>query len=293
MRTAVLGTGIMGAAIARNLARAGISTTAWNRTRERAEPLAEDGIRIAESAAAAVEDAEVAVTMLPDAAAVRAVVAGEGGALAAMPDGAVWMQTSTVGIAGTEEFIRLAAERGIEFLDAPVLGTKQPAEAGGLIVLVSGSDAGRDRCGPILDAIGSRTVWLGEAGAGTRMKLVVNNWLLALTTGLAETISLAEALGIDPAGFLDVIEGGPVGAPYARIKGEMMAAGEFPPSFPLYLAAKDARLVLKAADEQGLELELTRAVVARFEQAMELEARDEDLAAVYRAVIEARSAKRR
>ncbi len=293
MRTAVLGTGIMGAAIARNLARAGISTTAWNRTRERAEPLAEDGIRIAESAAAAVEDAEVAVTMLPDAAAVRGVVAGEGGALAAMPDGAVWMQTSTVGIAGTEEFIRLAAERGIEFLDAPVLGTKQPAEAGGLIVLVSGSDAGRDRCGPILDAIGSRTEWLGEGGAGTRMKLVVNNWLLALTTGLAETISLAEALGIDPAGFLDVIEGGPVGAPYARIKGEMMAAGEFPPSFPLYLAAKDARLVLKAADEQGLELELTRAVVARFEQAMELEARDEDLAAVYRAVIEARSAKRR
>jgi 3-hydroxyisobutyrate dehydrogenase len=280
---AVLGTGIMGAPMAGNLARAGLDVFAWNRTRAKAEPLAAEGVAIAESPAEAVATVEAVLTMLTDVDTVREVMV-DGGALNEVPADAVWVQASTVGIAGTEELMSLAQAREIAFLDAPVLGTKAPAEAGELVVLASGEEPDRARAGPLFDAIGSRTVWLGSAGAGTRAKLVVNNWVLGLTASLAETVALAEALDIDPARFLEVIEGGPTCAPYARIKGEMMIGRAFAPSFPLALAAKDARLVLEAAERDGLELAVADAVARRFAEAIELGAGDEDMAAVYRAI---------
>lgn len=279
---AVLGTGIMGAPIARNLARAGLDVFAWNRTRAKAEPLAAEGVAIAETPAEAVATVEAVLTMLTDADTVRRVMAD--GALNEIPADAVWVQASTVGIAGTEALMSLAHERQIAFLDAPVLGTKAPAEAGELVVLASGEEPDRARAAPLFEAIGSRTVWLGAAGAGTRAKLVVNNWVLGLTASLAETIALAEALDVDPATFLEMIEGGPTGMPYARIKGEMMIGRTFAPSFPLALAAKDARLVLDAAERDGLELAVADAVARRFADAIELGAGDEDMAAIYRAI---------
>src|SRR5215210_1293535 len=218
---AVLGTGIMGSAMARNLVRAGIETRAWNRTGAKAEPLADEGVEVADSAAAAVKGADAALTMLADVDAVRPVMTGEGGALAAMPDGTVWLQMSTIGLAGTEELMGAASERGVDFVDAPVLGTRQPAEEGKLIVLASGRDPVLERCEPVFDAVGARTVGLGEAGNGTRMKLVLNNWLLSLTVGLAETIALAERLGVDPSTFLEIIKDSPMGVPYAELKGRM------------------------------------------------------------------------
>src|SRR5436190_8141563 len=170
---AVVGTGIMGAAMARNLARAGFRTRAWNRTREKAEPLADDGVEIADSAAEAIEGADAVITMLADAPAVREVTIGAGGSLAAFPADAVWLQMSTIGVAGTEELANAGAERGIAFVDAPVLGTRQPAEAGELIVLASGPDDALDRSEPVFDVVGARTFRLGKAGMGTRMKLVL------------------------------------------------------------------------------------------------------------------------
>jgi 3-hydroxyisobutyrate dehydrogenase len=285
-RVAVLGTGIMGSAMARNLAKAGFEVRAWNRTRDKAAPLAEDGIEVADSAADAVDGADAVITMLADADAVREVTLGDGGVLAALPPEAVWIQTSTIGVAATEELASGATARDVAFVDAPVLGTKQPAEAGELLVLASGPDRALDRSQPVFDAVGVRTLRLGPVGTGTRLKLVLNSWLLAITAGLAETIALAERLEVDPRRFLEAIEGGPVGVPYAKLKGEMMISGEFPPAFPLYLAAKDARIVLEAADAASAEMPLAQAIERRFGEAIRKGHGDEDMAAVYQAAAE-------
>lgn len=278
---AVLGTGIMGAAMARNLLSAGMDVRVWNRTREKAEPLREDGAMVAESPSEAADSAGVLLTMLSDADAVERVV--EEGTFAALSDGGVWVQTSTVGIEGNERLAEIAASSGVAYVDAPVLGTKQPAEQGQLVVLASGPEKVRERCGPLFDAIGSKTLWLGEAGAGTRLKLVVNNWIVGLLGVLAETVALARGVGVDPARFLEVIEGGPLSLPYAQIKGKMMIEESFPTSFSMDLARKDAALVLDAAGAEGLRLAIAEAVAARFDEAIGAGHGEEDMAAVYHA----------
>jgi 3-hydroxyisobutyrate dehydrogenase len=280
MRVAVLGTGTMGAPMARNLAAAGLEVTAWNRSRERAEPLAGDGVAVAATPQEAVAGADVVVTMLADGAAVEAVV----GDLALLDDGVVWAQMSTVGIEATERLVARAAEAGVPIVDAPVLGTKAPAEQGRLTVIAAGPAQARERCAPVFDAVGARTVALGdEPGAATRMKLVLNAWLLALVEGLSESIALAEGLGVDPAAFLDIIDGGPLGPPYAKMKGTMMIERAYEPSFTLALAAKDAGLALDAAAAQGLELPALRATLGQLEKAVEQGHGDADMAAAVEA----------
>jgi 3-hydroxyisobutyrate dehydrogenase len=260
MRVALLGTGIMGAGMARNLLGAGHEVAAWNRTRERAEPLGSDGASVVDSPAAALEGADVLVTMLADGAAVRSAV--DGLALDAVP----WAQMSTIGVDETEE---LAASSG-SFVDAPVLGSRPQADAGELTVLASGPAEARERLAPVFEAIAARVVDLGDAAsAGTRMKLVLNHWVVALVEGLAETVLLAEGLGVDPRKFLDIIDGSPMGPPYARLKGTQMIERSYDPNFPLELALKDARLIGSAASEAGLDLPLVRLVEQRFGAAVE------------------------
>ena len=279
---AVLGTGIMGAAMARNLLEAGMEVRVWNRTREKAEPLAADGAEVAETPTGAAEGADFLITMLSDTGAVEEAVGGD--VLAALAGGGVWLQMSTVGTEGCARLEELAAGRGVAYVDAPVLGTKEPAEQGALIVLASGPEEVREKIRPVFDAVGSKTFWLGPAGAGSRLKLVVNNWIVGLLGVLAETMALAEATGVDPARFLKVIEGGPLDLPYAQIKGKMMIDDEFPTSFSLKHARKDAVLVLEAAGEEDLRLPVAGAVTAHFDEALDAGHGEEDLAAVYRAV---------
>jgi 3-hydroxyisobutyrate dehydrogenase len=279
MRVAVLGTGIMGAPIARNLRAAGFDVHAWNRSPEKAEALADAGIVPADAIADAADGADVVITMLSDGDAVEA-VAGE--ALEAMDD-AVLLQMSTIGIEATARLAERAAQAGVPFVDAPVLGTKAPAEQGKLIVLASGPEDVRERVDPIFAAIGAKTLWLGEAGRGSRLKLVINTWLLALTEGLAEAIALAEALDVDPQTFLDAIDGGPMGAPYANMKGKLMIERDFPPSFPLELALKDARLALAAAEQQGLRLGALAAIAEQMARAVEAGHGKDDMAATIQA----------
>jgi 3-hydroxyisobutyrate dehydrogenase len=281
LSVAVLGTGIMGGPIAHNIAAAGLETRAWNRTREKAEPLAEAGVKVADTPAAAVDGADVVLTMLADGPAVESVMT-EGGALDAMRDDGIWMQSSTVGIEATERLAKLADERGVTYVDAPLLGTKAPAEQGQLTVLASGSDAALDRLTPVFDAIGSKTIRVGEVGAGTRLKLVVNNWLLSLVVNLAESIAFAEQIGVDPKLFLEAIDG-PVGSPYAQLKGPMMIDQDFSTAFPLKWALKDLELVLDAADRHDTDLRLADAAVGNFRKAAEQGHGDEDMSAVYNA----------
>ena len=280
-RVAVLGTGIMGAAMARNLLSDGMEVRAWNRSREKAEPLREDGAEVADSPADAARGADFLLTMLADVDAIEEAVAGD--VLPALTEGGVWLQMSTVGEDGTKRLAETANERGVDFVDAPVLGTRQPAEKGQLVVLASGPEEVRERSQEIFDVVGSKTVWLGEAGAGSRLKLVVNNWIVGLLGVLAETVALARSTGVDPARFLETIEGGPLGLPYAQLKGNMMIEEDFPTSFSARLARKDAGLVLGTAEANDLEMPIARAVAARFDEAIQAGHGEQDMAAIYRA----------
>jgi len=218
---AVLGTGTIGLPVARNLARAGFPVRAWNRTCEKALPLEGDGVTVVNSPTEAVVDADAVITLLADGRAVEDVMDAQGGAASAS-DGAIWIQSSTVGLAATERVAEIASGHGLVFVDAPVLGTREPAEKGELVVFASGPEEARQRCEPIFDVVGKATRWVGEAGAGTRLKLVVNTWLLAVVEGAAEAISLARALELDPHEFLDTVSGGPLDTPYLQLKGKVM-----------------------------------------------------------------------
>jgi 3-hydroxyisobutyrate dehydrogenase len=258
MRITFLGTGIMGAPMARHLARAGHDVTVYNRTIDKARGLAEHGARVAEDPAAAATDAEVVVTMLTDGEAVEEVMIE---AASAAREGAIWWQASTVGVSGTEALVALAEDHGLTLVDAPVLGTKGPAEAGELVVLASGPKAAVQTLTPLFDAVGSKTLFFREEpGRATKFKLVMNHWVLALTNAIAETIAFAEGVDINPSCFLDTIEGGALDVGYAHLKGPGMIAGDLPVAFPLKHALKDADLILEAGDRHALDLVLAQAV---------------------------------
>jgi 3-hydroxyisobutyrate dehydrogenase len=278
---AVLGTGSMGAPIARNLLAAGFPVSVWNRTAARAAPLVDDGARQAPSPADAARGADVVLTMLADGAAVEGAMRGAGGALEAMRPGSVWIQMATVGVDWIGRLIGLAAEHDAEFVDAPVSGSDGPAREAQLIVLASGPDRARARVQSIFDAIGRETLWLGPAGQGTRMKLVLNNWLVAQVEAVAETVALSEALGLDPNLFPEAIEGAPLGSPYAVAKARAMILRDFSPGFALRLAFKDAGLALDAAQELGLSLPLTAALAPRWRQAMADGHANDDVSSVF------------
>ena len=261
---AVLGTGTMGAGMVTSLRRAGLEVRAWNRDPAKARALTGTGARAVDDPGAAVDGADVAVTMLLDADAVLDVVRQ-----ATPAAGTTWLQCSTVGVEGADRTVALARELGLVLVDCPVLGTREPAEKGALTLLASGPDDAREPLAPVLDAIGARTLWLGEAGAGSRLKLAVNSWLFMLTAGAAQAIALTRALGLDPRLFLDAIDGGPVDARYAHLKGALMIAGDFPPSFGLTGAAKDARLIRTALRDTGVADRLTAAVLETMEAAAE------------------------
>jgi 3-hydroxyisobutyrate dehydrogenase len=287
MRTetiAVLGAGgTMGFPIARNIARAGMRVRAWNRSQDKAEPLAEDGAYMAASPADAARGAGIVITMLADEDAVIGAMDGPDGALPVMagsPPHAIWLQMSTIGESATQRCAQLANRAGVGFVDAPVLGTRQPAEERKLVILGSGPEEARPRLQPVFDAIGHRTIWAGEAGAGSRLKLVTNSWVLAVVEAGAETIALAEGLGLDPSLFFRAIGGGALDLPYLRTKGKAMADGDFTPAFRLTLAAKDAALVRSAAEAHGLDLPVLDAIAQRLAEGAK-EHGEKDFSATY------------
>jgi len=252
---AVLGTGIMGSAMARRLAAAGLRTTVWDRSPQATEPLAAAGALIAASPRDAVADAGVVITMLPTAEVVEQVIFA-GGVTEALTEGAVWAQMGTIGVEATLGIAgRLGQHRpDVLFVDAPVSGSKGPAETGQLLILASGPASAQPVTGPAFAAIGRKTVWLGVAGQGSRMKLVVNAYMSTLIEGVAEALELASRLGIDSAGLAEAIEGGPLDAPIADAKLHKMQSGDFAPEFPLQWALKDVDLAIAAAGNDQLPL---------------------------------------
>jgi 3-hydroxyisobutyrate dehydrogenase len=276
MQVAVLGTGIMGAGMARSLLRAGHDVRVWNRTAARAQPLADDGATVAGTAAAAVEGAGVVLVMLWDTAAVLEVL---GAAAGAAPD-AVWLQGSTVGPNGMRTIA--AAHPDLRLVDAPVLGTKGPAEQGTLVALLSGDRALVDAAGPALAAVSARSVYAGpELGQASALKLVANAWVATMNAAIGQSTALAEGLGLDPALFLEAVRDGAMDAPYLHLKAELIAKGDFPASFALDGALKDVELIQAAARGASVADDLLSALAAVYARAVEAGHGDEDMAAVY------------
>ncbi len=282
LTVSVLGTGIMGAAMARNLARAGHTVRAWNRSPDKARPLTEDGVTVADSPAEAVRGADVVLTMVYDGPAALDVMrqAADG-----LRPGLAWVQSTTAGVEAISDLAAFARERDLVFFDAPVLGTRQPAEAGQLLVLAAGPVDGRDTVTPVFDAVGARTVWTGEDGAegsATRLKLVANSWVLSVTNAAGEVLALAKALGVDPQAFFDAIDGGPLDMGYLRAKSALILEDRLSPAqFAVSTAAKDARLIVEAGERGGVRLDVATASADRFERATAQGHGDEDMAAAY------------
>src|SRR5580693_2572533 len=277
---AFLGTGRMGGPMAANLARAGFEVRVWDRTVSHAADLVKDGATAAASPAEAVKGAGILITMLADGPATEEAWHGPDGLLAAGP-GLIWVQMATVGIEWTQRFANTAARYGVSFFDAPVSGSRGPAQAGELTILASGPHWLRESVAPVFAALGRATTWLGPAGNGTRAKLVLNNWLADLAETTAETLSFARGLGVDPAAIVDLLESPSLGSPYAVQKARAMLAGAFTPAFALKHALKDAELAAQAAQASGTELTLTSALLPRWRRAVAAGHADDDVAAIY------------
>lgn len=278
MRVAMLGTGIMGAAMARSLAREGHEVVAWNRTPEKARDLGE-GIDAAASVAEAVTGADAVVTMLFDTDSVLA-VAGEV-AEALGPD-AVWLQSSTVGPDGMRRIASAAGSVSDRLLDAPVLGTRKPAEDGTLVLLVSGAKTAREAATPVCEAVGSRVVTVAdEVGPASALKLACNSWVATINAATGQAIALAEGQGVDPALFLEAIAGGPVDTPYAQMKGGLMRSRDWDtPAFAVDGVRKDVGLMLEAAGSAGVTSSLLTALLGLYDDASSRGHGGADMAAV-------------
>jgi 3-hydroxyisobutyrate dehydrogenase len=279
-----VGTGIMGAPMAQHLAEKGFRLRVYNRTPEKAMTLAQYGADVVKTPADAASGADVLVTMVSDAGALRTVMEGPDGALSALASGALWIQCATVGLEGLEDCARWTRTHGARWVDAPVLGTRGPAEAGKLTVLASGPDAARDEANAVFRAFSQRILWVGDAGAGTRLKLVANAWVLGVNGALAEVMGLAEVLGVPKGQFLDAISGGPLDCGYAHAKGRLIQNDSFPASFPLKHALKDVRLIATAGSGHGARLDGIDGIGRALARAAEDGLGDEDMAAVFRAV---------
>jgi 3-hydroxyisobutyrate dehydrogenase len=278
---AVLGTGTMGAAMAVNIARAGMGLRVWNRDRELAQPLADAGAVVADSPAGACRGADVVITPLANEKVVASVVDQ---ARAGLARETVWVQCCTVSREGTARLADLATQLSVAFVEAPLLGTREPAVAGTLTVLAATANpAVRDQVAPVFDAIGDRTLWLDEVGQASSLKLAYNAWVLATVEGVAESLTLAESLGVNPRLVVDAIHGSGVDSRYVQTKAPKMIADDLDdPSFPLEAAAKDAVLITDAARAAGLHLGIAETVRQRLESAVAHGLGRDDVAATFR-----------
>jgi len=278
---AVLGIGAMGHGMATSALRAGLPTIVWNREPAATRDLAGLGADVAATAADAARGAAIVVTMVTDTDAVVS-IAGEQGMLAALAPGAIWAQMSTIGVAGIERVAAMvAAERpDVVLLDAPVSGSRDPAEQGQLTIFASGPQQARPRVAGLFDALGQRTVWVGPVGAGSRLKLVNNTLVAFAAEGVATAVALAGRLGLATETVTEAVGGGPLVSPWQAAKLARIARGEFSAQFALSLALKDVRLALQAAEGGGLAA--LGCLAEEWQQAVDAGLGDQDLTVVTR-----------
>ena len=284
-RVGLLGTGLMGTAMAHRLLNQGVAVIAWDREVDHVQPLAERGAEVASTAGEVVSGAQAVITMLPTADVVLAVVEP---LLDEWPEETIWLQMSSVGAAEADRLVKVATAHGVTLFDAPVSGSTHPAEEGQLTILASGPDAARGEVDPVFEALGSRVQWVGEAGMGSRLKLAANHWMIAMVAALAETMHLCELMGLEEQQFITLLDGGPLGSSYGVEKLGEMRRHDYPAGFPVRLALKDLKLVREVAESSGIELPVLDVVLERMGD-IENSHADDDLAAVYELKLPARA----
>jgi 3-hydroxyisobutyrate dehydrogenase len=282
-RVGLLGVGLMGSAMAHRLLHEGFQVIAWDRDSSHVQDLGERGVEVAGSAADVVRGADVVITMLPTADIVLSVVEP---VLSEWPQDTIWLQMSSVGAAESDRLAEAAAAHGVTFLDAPVSGSTQPAEEGKLTILASGPESARAKAEPVLEALGSRVQWVGEAGMGSRLKLAANHWMITSVATLAETVHLCELMGLEQQQLVELLDGGPLGSPYVMQKLAEMSRHQYPAGFPVRLAVKDLELAREVAEDRHVEAPLLDTALERMRRASAGHA-DEDVAAVYEVGLDA------
>jgi 3-hydroxyisobutyrate dehydrogenase len=280
---AVLGLGAMGHGMATSALRAGIPTIVWNRAPEATRDLAGLGAEVAATVADAARRAAIVVTMVTDTDAVLSIALDQG-MLAALAPGAIWVQMSTIGVAGIDRVAALVdAERpDVMLLDAPVSGSKDPAAQGQLTIFASGPDGARSRVAPLFDALGRRTIWVGPVGAGSRLKVVNNTWLAFEAEAVAASVALAHRLGLETGTVVDALGGSPLVSAWQAAKLQRIAEGEFSAQFALSLALKDVRLALQAAGDDGFAV--LACLAEEWQRVVDDGLGDQDLTVVTRAL---------
>ena len=273
----------MGSAFARRLLGAGMQVSVWDRTPAVAARLAEAGAVVAAIPEEAVRDAGVVITMLPTAEVILDLVKP---LLNDWPEDTIWLQMSTIGADGTERAIALAKERrpDVVFVDAPVSGSKTPAEEGKLLILASGPAGALDALAPVFSALGQKTIRWERAGTGSRMKLVLNTWLAVLGEGIAETAVLAQSLGVSLNDVSTCIGSTALDAPWALSKLDKIERGAFDPDFSLALASKDLHLALDAANRAHRRLPMAQSIATQWESALQTGLGDRDVIGAYLAL---------
>jgi len=284
-RVAFLGMGIMGSRMAANLSRAGFELTVWNRTPERAREQAEShDVRVAATPAEAAESADAVVTMVIDGPEVREVLLGDDGAAHSLSPGGLAIDMSTIGAAAARELASELATRGLEFLDAPVSGSKPKAQDGTLTIMVGGERGPYERALPLFEAMGELVVHVGPAGQGQVVK-VLNNTLAAVNAAaLAEAVTIATAAGVDFDAFVRVVETSSGASTMLDLKAAPMHQRDFEPLFRLSHMLKDVRHMVSGAQEVGVDPAVARAAEALYSAAETRGHGDADFAAVIDAV---------
>jgi 3-hydroxyisobutyrate dehydrogenase len=280
-RVAFCGLGIMGGPMAANLARAGFELSVWTRTTEKAERFAsEHGARAGATPAEAADGAQALITMVPDSPEVESTLFGGGGAAAALGSGGLAIDMSTIAPSAATAIAERLADSGLDFLEAPVSGSRPKAEDGTLTIMVGGERGAFESALPLFEAMGERIVYVGPRGHGQLAKLLTNTMAAVNTAALAEAVLAVKRAGVDPDAFLEVAGGSAGASTVLTLKGRPMFDRDFEPLFKLEHMLKDVRHCLEEARALGVELRLGAVAEALYARAAQEGHGEEDFAAV-------------
>ncbi len=279
-----IGLGIMGSAMAANLVKAGFGVTVWNRSADKCAPLVALGARQATSAKEVVAGCSITFAMLSDPAAAEAVCFAPDGVLEGLKAGKAYVDLSTVDEACSRRISDAVTERGGRFLEAPVSGSKKPAEDGTLIILAAGDRGLYDEVKAAFDCMGKASHFLGEVGQGARMKLLVNMVMGGMMAIFSEGLALGEKGGLDPGAILEVLSQGALANPMFALKGPNMLEENFSTHFPLKHMQKDLRLAIGLGDSLAQPLCSASAANETFKRARAMGLEDFDFSAVIQAI---------
>ena len=281
MKVSFIGLGIMGSRMALNLQGAGHTLTVYNRTQNKGDALVAAGATRADSPAEAAKNVDILLTMLAHPEAVEEAALGQNGFLGVMNKGALWVDSSTVHPTFSRRMAKAAAVRGVRFLDAPVAGTKAPAENAELVFFVGGDAADLKEASPLFDAMGKKTVHVGEHGMGTSLKLVVNMMLATSMLAFAEGVVFGQTLGLSEETLFNALIGGPLVPAYLGIKRQSLERDDYEASFPLKWLQKDMQMVANAAYDVGAAMPVANLTKELYQMAVQAGHGDEDFGAIY------------